>query len=240
MNELQETYNKRSTKKLNNSILWLRWEYYKYVIIPVIKEFIKQTSADRASVLYGKIIERGSGQGHKMLKTVQWLLWNNFDFIGIEPSQGMRNIAETKFKDDNRVSFIDGFAENLPLDDQSIDFIFDIQMQHHHPKEKKKEMITEAHRVLKQNGCIYILDTFIPPGTSLISSIQQKVFDIVQWIYIDKVWKWEYYNGYLQDTMNLLEAEWFEINQQYSRGFKVCLGHILGFDFVNQIIARKK
>lgn len=240
MNELQQTYNHRSKNTLNNFILWIRWEYYKYIIVPVIKEFIKQTSSDGWSVLYWKIIERGSGQWHKMAKTVEWLLGDHFEFIGIEPSEWMRQISEVKFKDDSRVSFVDGFAEELPFENDSIDFIFDIQMQHHHPEEKKREMIQEANRVLKEKWHIYILDTFTPIDKTIFSSVKQKVFSLLQWVYINEVWKWEYHNGTLEDTIKLLEEEGFEVNQRYSKWFKVFLWHILGFDFINQIIATKK
>jgi len=67
------------------------------------------------------------------------------------------------------VTFIDGFAESLPFENESIDFIFDIQMQHHHPEEKKKKMIIEANRVLKQGGHIYILDTFTPADKTIFA-----------------------------------------------------------------------
>ena len=240
MNELQATYDTRSEKKLNNFILWIRWEYYKYVIVPVIKNFIKQTSSDWWSVLYWKILERWSGQWHKMLKTIEWLLWDNFEFIWVEPSAWMREKAEKKFKNNNKVKFVDWFAEELPFEDNSIDFIFDIQMQHHHPEEKKREMIMEANRTLKQWAHIYILDTFIPPNTTIFSSVKQKVFSLLQWAYVKEVWKWEYHNGLLEKTIQILEDEWFEVNQKYSRWFKVFLWHILGFDFINQIIATKK
>lgn len=240
MNELQATYDSRSKNRINNFILWVRWEYYKYIIVPVIKEFIKQTSFDGWDVLYWKIVERWSGQWHKMLKTIEWLLWNKFEFVWVEPSAWMRWIAENKFKNDSRVTFIDGFAESLPFENESIDFIFDIQMQHHHPEEKKKKMIIEANRVLKQGGHIYILDTFTPADKTIFAWVKQKIFSILQWIYIDGVWKWEYHNGTLEETIYMLESEWFEVNQKYSKWFKVFLWHILGFDFINQVIATKK
>lgn len=239
MNELQEKYDERSRSSVNNFILWIRSEYYKYVIVPVIREFIKQTSSDWWSVLYWKIVERWCGQWHKMLKTVEWLLWDKFDFFWIEPSQWMRRIAEKRFENDERVKIVDWFAENLPFEGWSIDFIFDIQMQHHHTDDKKREMIKEANRVLRDWGHIYILDTFVPPSTSLLSSVKQKIFSLLQWIYIEEVWKWEYHNWTLNETISILEQEWFEINQRYSKWFKVFLWHILWFDFINQIIAIK-
>lgn len=240
MNELQATYDKRSKSNINNLILSLRSEYYKYFIVPVIKEFIKQTSDDWGSILYWKIVERGCGQWHKMLKTIEWLLWDKFEFFWIEPSSWMRKIAEEKFKDDKRIRFIDWFAEKLPFTEWSTDFIFDIQMQHHHPIEKKKEMIKEAFRVLKQWGHIYILDTFIPSDTNLFFSVKQKIFSLLQWLYIDNVWKWEYHNWTLEETISILEEVWFEVNYRYSKWFKVFLWHIIWFDFINQIIATKK
>lgn len=240
MNDLRETYDKRSKSRVNNFILWVRGEYYKYVIIPVIKEFIKQASTDWWSVLCGKIVERWSGQWHKMSKIIEWLLWERFEFFWIEPSEWMRQIAAQRFKDDKRVTFIDWFAENIPFKDDTIDFIFDIQMQHHHTDDKKRDMIREAHRVLKKWGHIYILDTFIPPDKDMLSGVRQRVFELLGWCYVDNIWKCEYHNGKLEDSIGMLEGEGLTINERYSRWFRVFLWHILGFDFINQIIATKK
>ncbi len=239
MNELQITYNERSKSSVNNAILWIRSEYYQYVIVPVIREFIKQTSSDWWSVLCWKVIERWCGQWHKMLKTIEWLLWDKFDFFWIEPSRWMRNIAKRKFIDDKRITIIDWFAEDLPFEDDTIDFIFDIQMQHHHTNEKKQEMISEANRVLKKWGHIYILDTFFPSDKTLFSETKNRVFSLLEWLYVNNIWKSEYNNWTLKEIISILEKEWFEINNRYSKWFKVFLWHILWFDFINQIIATK-
>lgn len=239
MYKLQEIYDRRAENTLNNFILWIRWEYYKYFIIPFIREFIKKYSWDWKGFLYWKIVERWSWQWHKMLKTIEWLLGDWFEFFWIEPSKWMREIAEKKFKNDNRVSFIDWFAENLPFKNESIDFIFDIQMQHHHTREKRQEMIKEALRVLKKWWHICILDTFSPFEETLLSWVKKRVFSLLQWLYINKVGKWDYYNGTLEETIDLLEEEWFYINTEYSRWYKVFLWHILWIDFINMIIATK-
>jgi ubiquinone/menaquinone biosynthesis C-methylase UbiE len=175
-----------------------------------------------------------------MKKTVESLLGTKFDFYWIEPSAWMRWIAEEKFQWDDRIKFIEWFAQDLPFENNSIDFIFDIQMQHHHTDEIKKEMIEEAYRVLKPWGNIYILDTYVPEWSNLISKIQRKVFAILQSGYVNSVKKWIYHNWFFTDTKTMLSSSWFEVNEDYSQWYKVFLWHILGFDFINQAIATKK
>ena len=139
MNQLQAIYDERAWSKVNNLVLWLRWEYYKHIIIPILKKFIAENSNDWWSILYWKLIERGCGQWHKMAKTIEWLLWNQFEFYWIEPSQWMRYKAEQKFKNDKRVKFIDWFAEQLDLSLSKMD-------NEDRSKDVKDKMITAFKR----------------------------------------------------------------------------------------------
>lgn len=70
--------------------------------------------------------------------------------ICIEPSQGMREVAQKKLQGYPSVEVRYGYAEELDMSDESVSFVIDIQMQHHHDDAKKREMIQEAFRVLKK------------------------------------------------------------------------------------------
>jgi ubiquinone/menaquinone biosynthesis C-methylase UbiE len=69
--------------------------------------------------------------------------------IGVDPSERMLDVARGKQRSD-RVTFLNGSAEAIPLPDASADLIF-ISLAFHHFSDRAKA-VSEMHRVLRPQG----------------------------------------------------------------------------------------
>lgn len=58
--------------------------------------------------------------------------------------------------DIENINFVLGAAEDIKLDDESIDFVFMFKSFHHVPKNLMAKALNEIKRVLKPNGLVYI------------------------------------------------------------------------------------
>lgn len=232
-------YNNRASKLLNRVVLRIRAAYYRIFIVPTIKRFIEETSKDGSTIINWKIVEVGCGAGDKMAQTIDWLLWDSFQFVWIEPSIWMRNIAQERFLGDPRIIITEWLAEDLKnIEDWSISMIFYIQILHH--LRDKTTAIQEAYRVLKPGWHIYILDTFTPPSVdTLCWKFNRKVFEIMSEFYADVIKTSEYHNITTWEMEQIITEVWFKLNTRYSRWFQTIVGRPTWLDFINQIIATK-
>ncbi|AUC82076.1 bifunctional 2-polyprenyl-6-hydroxyphenol methylase/3-demethylubiquinol 3-O-methyltransferase UbiG [Lacinutrix sp. Bg11-31] len=71
--------------------------------------------------------------------------------IGVDIDNDAVDQAKIKYKNDN-LSFLTGSAENIPLEDNSIDVLVSFETIEHH--DKHEEMFLEIKRVLKPNGML--------------------------------------------------------------------------------------
>ncbi|RXK14450.1 SAM-dependent methyltransferase [Halarcobacter mediterraneus] len=98
------------------------------------------------------ILELGCGNATMTKKIAS----NGFDrkiiACEVDEIQHKKNLEE---KIEN-IEFILTGAENLPLEDESIDFILMFKSFHHIPKEYMKKALDEIKRVLKPNALAYI------------------------------------------------------------------------------------
>ena len=76
--------------------------------------------------------------------------------LGIEPAANMRAAAEAK-PHPGTVSFVQGGAESIPLDDGVVDLVFMSQVLHH--LEDAPKALREIGRVLKSNGNLCVRQT---------------------------------------------------------------------------------
>ena len=73
---------------------------------------------------------------------------------GVDPTKTMINIALKNIDKPSNIKFILGSAENIPLDNKSVNKVIAINSIHHW-KDYKKGLL-EVHRVLKSKGLFFI------------------------------------------------------------------------------------
>ncbi len=91
----------------------------------------------------GKYLDIGCGTGNYTIALSQ----KGIDFIGVEPSDKMLNKARAK---NNRIEWKSGKAENIPLENETIDGVL-VSLTIHHWTDLNKSF-NEINRVLKMNG----------------------------------------------------------------------------------------
>jgi len=92
-------------------------------------------------------IASGEGYGSNLLASVAK------NVIGIDISQETVEHAKRKYKKDNLV-FMQGAADKIPIDANSIDIVISFETIEHH--DKHQEMLNEIKRILKHNGMLII------------------------------------------------------------------------------------
>lgn len=103
--------------------------------------------------LEGNALEIGCGIGE-----TSGLLskkYRRLRITAIDYDIGQVNIAKSHKKPGN-VKFLQGNATTLKFRDSSFDYVIETDVFHHIQDYKKA--IREAHRVLKKNGCFYLID----------------------------------------------------------------------------------
>ena len=85
--------------------------------------------------------------------------------IGIDPTSGMIKIAREKNSDDTNssiIKYMDGKAESIPLDDESVTVAMAVNSFYHWNDMEKG--LAEVLRILKNNGRFYIADEKLENG----------------------------------------------------------------------------
>ncbi|WP_164968655.1 class I SAM-dependent methyltransferase [Arcobacter sp. F155] len=99
-----------------------------------------------------KILELGCGNANMTKMIAQ----NGFDrqiiACEVDEIQHEKNLKENI----DNIEFILAGAEDIPLEDNSIDFVFMFKSFHHVPKNMMQKALSEIKRVLKPNGIAYI------------------------------------------------------------------------------------
>ena len=103
------------------------------------------------------VLDLGCGTGKFMSKFHK----DTTKYYGLDLSEQQLNIAKEKVKDDN-VEFICCSAENIPLEDNSIDSIISTWVLRTILEEDRRtKVFNEMRRVLKENGSIYLVENDI-------------------------------------------------------------------------------
>lgn len=92
-----------------------------------------------------KVLEVGSGTGSQIAALVKETNCNGW---GVDPSINMMNYAVSN----DKLHFMQGYAEELPFEQDFFDFVFTINVVHH--LKSTFRYFQEALRVLKPNGII--------------------------------------------------------------------------------------
>jgi ubiquinone/menaquinone biosynthesis C-methylase UbiE len=74
----------------------------------------------------------------------------NVQFMGIEPAENMRKCAQRRIAGRQNISIVDGCFEKIPIDSQSVDYLFSIFAFHW--VTDLGASVREIRRVLKQDG----------------------------------------------------------------------------------------
>tara|TARA_B100000315_G_C14588987_1_gene594709 strand:+ start:2285 stop:2998 length:714 start_codon:yes stop_codon:yes gene_type:complete len=100
-----------------------------------------------------KIVDVGCGTG----KITRLLTEMGAVVTGIDPGERQLERARAA-KSVGNETFIEGVAENLPFNDQSVDTVLYFNSFHHIPKNDLAAAIKEAHRVLRTGGKLYFAE----------------------------------------------------------------------------------
>ncbi|MBP0011278.1 class I SAM-dependent methyltransferase [Roseofilum sp. Belize Diploria] len=95
----------------------------------------------------------GSGQATQVLVTYSDKV-TGLDASPLSLKRAQQNVPQAKF--------MEGFAENMPLENESFDLVHTSAALHEMSPEQLEEILREAYRVLKPEGVLAIAD-FHPP-----------------------------------------------------------------------------
>ena len=105
----------------------------------------------------GTLIDVGCGTGRLLVQIAKKI--ENIELIGVEVAGEMIEITRSQIEElslDNRIDLKKGSAENLPLADESVDFIVSTLSLHHWTNPTKA--YCEFFRILKFGGTLLIFD----------------------------------------------------------------------------------
>lgn len=100
-----------------------------------------------------RVVDVGSGAGG----LVRWLRTQGADPVGIECGEVMRARA-IEADPDHADAHVDGVGQDLPLDDASADVVVFSYSLHHVPEAEMVNALSEAHRVLRDGGRLFVLE----------------------------------------------------------------------------------
>lgn len=117
-----------------------------------------QVLAQHVPLEGARVIDIGAGEG----ELVRWMRQKGADAVGVEcgPVMLERALAADP---DNANSYVDAGAQDLPFEDASADALTFCYSLHHVPVADMPTAVTEAARVLKPGGVMYVIEP-IPAG----------------------------------------------------------------------------
>jgi ubiquinone/menaquinone biosynthesis C-methylase UbiE len=95
------------------------------------------------------VVDVGCGTGRGLLQ-LAGRTRPNIQFIGIEPAENMRRCAQRRIENRTNISILKGCFEEIPLESQSVDYLFSIFAFHW--VTDLRASAQEIRRVLKPNG----------------------------------------------------------------------------------------
>lgn len=129
---------------------------------PIVKllgvDAARRELLDQASIQPGhRVLDIGCGTGTMAVLIKR--LHPEVEVVGIDPdpkalARGRRKAERAS----TSIQFDQGFADDMPYPDASIDRVFSSLMFHHLPREVKEGTLREVRRVLKPGGLFGLLD----------------------------------------------------------------------------------
>jgi len=124
---------------------WMRKNFF--------SEAVRKKTLTLAGIQKGKeALDVGAGTGFM----TEGLIAEGLRVVALDRSKAMLERMREKFRDCDGITYLIGDAENIPLLDESFDYVFANMCLHHleNPVKAVKEMV----RVLKPNGRLVITD----------------------------------------------------------------------------------
>ena len=116
-------------------------------------EAVREKAISVAKVKQGRVAaDIGAGTGF----ITEALLQRGLKVIAVDQSEAMIRKMKSKFKDQHAIDFRVGEADNLPIEDRSLDYVFANMLLHH--VREPPDAVHEMTRVLKPNGMLVITD----------------------------------------------------------------------------------
>ena len=140
------------------------------ILYPVIDFFLKRHRKRLIDAVNseppGNLLEVGVGSGSHLQ------LYKHHCITGIDISESMLHLAEQYKSPENVLMLMDG--EHMKFDDGSFDFV--VMCHVLAVVGDPDQLLTEAHRVLRPGGMLFILNHFTPAGfLSLVDRISEPV-----------------------------------------------------------------
>jgi SAM-dependent methyltransferase len=98
--------------------------------------------------LSAKILDVGCGPGHYMRR----LRDKSFEVFGVEPAENMRKIARSRLPAE---TIREGSALDLPFENETFDFVYEIEVFRYLAHEDNLQGLREVFRVLKPGGTFF-------------------------------------------------------------------------------------
>lgn len=121
------------------------------MIIPLIK---KEIPGDGKGFHF---LELGSGTGR--LTKFMKLAYPKAQITLIEPSDAYLKKSQEQLREFTGIDYLHGFAENIPLKDQSFDLVYSCYLFHELPLSVRRKVLQESKRVLKPQGLLGFIDS---------------------------------------------------------------------------------
>lgn len=141
-----------------------------WLISKVSVNYNRQVDARKRELfkdLTGKVLEIGPGTGANLEYYPK-----EISLIGLEPSPHMQRYLEEKAKEIGRpIDIITGVAEDIPLDDESVDAVVSTLVLC--SVDDQRQALSEIKRVLKPGGTFVFLEHVAAPENSLLRKVQQ-------------------------------------------------------------------
>lgn len=96
----------------------------------------------------GRAVDLGCGFG----RSVEWLQHRYSRVVGVDISQRLLQQARQRFRESPHVEFLLGDGLNLPISDESVDFIYSFTVFQHIPRPFVENYLREFRRTLRPGG----------------------------------------------------------------------------------------
>ncbi len=127
-------------------------KYHQFAVAPIISGKTSMDVFRELTTFEDKILaDLGSGTG---ASSREFLKMGVKKVYGIEPESAMIEEARSRFSDEDNVEFLKGTAQQIPLDDNSIDIVAAVTMANMFNRTNLEGFAKESIRIATTNGII--------------------------------------------------------------------------------------